>query len=257
MFASCLPDVLAVADACIVECDARLAPLFARSFPSALIRGGRKSDDSGWLNAFPRCDFETPIGSLPRYVRGNVSAFPSRPSYLVADPARVTAWRARLHTPGKLNVGFAWSGGMLRTRQWLRSIPIEEWEDLLRLPDCRFVALQHGREADELRLLPPDVAYDVVDLCACSADLDELAAVVTALDLIVSVPNTLVHMAGALGTPAWVILPTAPEWRYSLHHDGMPWYASVRSIRRDNPRGGAAKLRDIGAALRELPRRQA
>lgn len=257
MFASCLPDVLGAADGCIVECDARLAPLFARSFPRATIHGGRKSDDPGWLGGFPRCDFEVPIGSLPRYLRRSSLEFPQCSSYLTADPARVSAWKQKWRAPGVLNVGFAWSGGALRSRQWLRSIPIEQWLDLLRLPACRFVALQHGPQADELRLLPEDVASGVIDLCACSADLDELAAIVAALDLVVSVDNALVHLAGAVGTPTWAVLPESPEWRYPRHGDRMPWYASVRLFRQDGPRNAVPALRAIREALRELPKRSA
>ncbi len=151
--------------------------------------------------------------------------------------------------PGLLNIGFAWGGGTLRSRQWLRSIPLQQWIDLLRLPQCRFFALQHGEHAQELEHFCSNERIDVTDLSHVCADIDELAAVVSALDLIVSVDNTLVHLGGALGKPTWVLLPVASESRYPREGERMPWYPSVRLFRHTGPRDATVAMRQMKREL--------
>jgi tetratricopeptide (TPR) repeat protein len=249
MFASCLPQVIEQAAGCVLECSTRLAPLFARSFPQAQVHGSDKTSDRGWLSALPACDYQVAIGSLPRHFRAHPQAFGAGAAYLVADRERVAHWRRRVAREGQLNVGIAWRGGALRTRQWLRSIPLADWTVVLRTPGVRFFALQHGEHARELDDAGRIAATALTDLSAACRDLDELAAIVCALDLIVSVDCTLVHLAGALGKAAWVLLPHAPEWRYPRAGSRMPWYGSVRLFRQRRPREWGPVLDDVAAAL--------
>jgi len=250
MFASCLPEVIAHAGGVVLECSRRLEALFARSFPGVQVHGADKDTDPGWLRRYAPCDYQVPIGSLPRHYRRSTGAFPPRPAYLVADPARVAAARARICDSAKLNIGIAWRGGALRTRQWLRSIPLSLWLPLLECSKCRFVALQHGDHAAELSDVRSRIDTDLVDLSAVSADIDELAAVVCALDLVITVDNALGHLAGALGCPVWVLLPACPEWRYPRAGEAMPWYPTMRLYRQSGPGDGEEVLRQVARALR-------
>jgi tetratricopeptide (TPR) repeat protein len=249
MFASCIPDAIACAAGCVIECNTRLASLFARSFPKARVHGGEKSDKPEWLSQLPACDYQIPIGDLPGQFRAAAASFARHEPYLVADAARIEYWRRRIPTDQRVNVGIAWRGGVLRSRQFLRSIPLAQWSSLLRMPECRFVALQHGGHSAELEQVCANQNISVDDLSGVCTDMDELAALVCALDLIISVDNTLVHLAGALGVPAWALLPAAPEWRYMRSGEQMPWYRSVRLFRQRSSREWNSVFGEVATAL--------
>jgi ADP-heptose:LPS heptosyltransferase len=118
----------------------------------------------------------------------------------------------------------------------MRSISLSDWKSLLRLTEYRFFALQHGGHSPEIARLRSEEGIELTDCSAACADIDELAAVVDELDLVITVDNTLAHLAGALGRPVWVLLPAVPEWRYPRTGESMPWYASMRLFRQSTPR---------------------
>lgn len=253
MFASCLPDVLQRAAHVVIECNTRLIRLFARSFPQAMVHGGHKDDDHAWLRALPRTDFQVAIGSLPLHFRGARSAFPAHRGYLRADAARIEFWRARFaESGGRLRVGIAWRGGSLRSRQFTRSIGLTDWQSLLAQPGVDFVSLQYGDVASEIAQVRDQHRVMVRSFGDDFADIDELAAAIAALDLVISVDTTAVHLAGALGHPVWVLLPSAPEWRYPRSGAMMPWYPSARLFRQTKPREWASVISRVGDAMQQL-----
>jgi tetratricopeptide (TPR) repeat protein len=252
MFASCIPDVFARGGQCVIECNTRLASLFARSFPTAYVHGGEKGDDPRWLSGIPRCDYQVSIGSLPRHFRNDRTSFEGRSSYLVADPVRTRHWREAIGGGDEFKVGFAWRGGTLRSRQAQRSIALDEWASLFDTPNCSFVALQHGDHRAELRSVTAANAVSIHDRCDICADIDELASLVQALDLVITVDNTLAHLAGALGRPVWVLLPSAPEWRYPRAGSEMPWYRSMSLFRRKAGRPWGDVIGEVAARLTRI-----
>ena len=232
MFASCIPDVLPLAAHCVIECNSRLAALFRRSFPAAHVHGAAKNDDKNWLQALPTIDLQTAVGSLPHHLRRTASTFPARSGYLAADAPHIANWHTQLETSAALRVGIAWRGGTLRSRQFVRSIPLSQWALLLRNQRVVFYALQYGDIAAELEALSGEAGATVQNLGTAIDDFDELAAIISALDLVISVDNTVSHLAGALGRPVWTLLPESPEWRYPRSGADMPWYPSMRLIHR-------------------------
>ncbi len=233
MFASCLPDLLARAERCVLECSPRLERLFRRSFPAASVHGAEQSaTDTAWLARLGHIDFQVAIGSLPGQFRRQWSDFPQHAGYLRADPSRVAYWRERTAALGAgLKIGIAWRGGMASTRRELRSTRLAQWLPLLSLPACHFVSLQYGDGRAEVAALAGEHALTVHHWQEAIDDSDETAALIAALDLVVSVQTATVHLAGALGRPAWVLVPAVPEWRYLQSGDAMPWYPSVRLFR--------------------------
>jgi ADP-heptose:LPS heptosyltransferase len=172
---------------------------------------------------------------------------------LVADGVRIERWRTRLAASGKrLRVGIAWRGGSLRTRRLTRSLTLEYWQPLLMQSDVDFVSLQYGPAVDDLAQLRDRHSVTVRSFGDEFADIDELAAAIAALDLVISVDNTVAHLAGALGRPVWVLLPFAPEWRYLRSGDTMPWYPSARLFRQTRPREWESVLAETAAALRQV-----
>ncbi len=251
MFASCVPDLLAVAGHCVIECNPRLAGLFARSFTPATVRGADKNEDRDWVSALPQLDYQTPIGSLPAHFRRARVDFPARGGYLMADPARIEGWRRILDTPGKpVRIGIAWRGGTLRNRQLLRSTQLADWIPVIGQREFEFVSLQYGDCKAELLELRDRHHVAVREAGDAASNLDELAAVISALDLVISVDNTVAHLAGALGQPLWVLLPFSAEWRYPHSGNATPWYPSARLFRQVQPRDWIPVMQQVAHSLR-------
>lgn len=232
MFASMLPELITQARHCVVECDPRLVATFRRSFPAATVVG----TVAGGLPASvapASIDVAIEAGSLPALLRRQASDFPRQDGYLRADPQSVARWRDRLAALGPgLTVGLAWSGGVRRTRRELRSIPLAQLLSLLGVPGCRFVSLQYTAGArEEIEALREEHGVVVHHWPEAIDDYDQTAALVCALDCVVSVCTAAVHLCGALGRPVLVLAPVGPEWRYGQSGEAMPWYRSVRIVR--------------------------
>ncbi len=226
MFSSCLPDLLGLGAQCRMSCDDRLRPLLARAFPSIQF-----IDDPARADA----EFTVSLGSLPLHFRHAVTNFPGT-AYLAPDAERVRSWRARLDGLGDgMKIGIAWQGGLLRTGRAMRSVDLEMLLPLLRAPGVHGVSLQAGNVEEELQALRRAHGVSVAHW-QDAQPLDEAAALISALDLVITVCCTTVHLAGALGQPTWVLTPYAPAWRYGLSGTQMPWYRSVRLFRQPAPR---------------------
>jgi tetratricopeptide (TPR) repeat protein len=251
MFASCLPDLIRAGARCIVECEPRLAKLYSRSFPSAVVHGqGQRAREVDWLHGFGTIDFQLACGSLPLHLRAGDDEFPKHSGYLAADPERVRNWRALLSDLGTgPKVGLSWRGGTARSRTGQRSIALEDLVRNLGPADCRFVSLQYGPVQDEIRQSNVSSVVKVHDPGSVAQDLDDLAALVCALDLTITVANTTAHLAGALGREAWVMLPHVPEWRYGLRGERVPWYPSLRLFRQSQPGDWKGVLDTIASEL--------
>jgi len=256
LFASCLPDLLQQAGHVVIEVSTRLAPLFARSFPTATVIGrDPQSPDMQWLNDIsPPLSYQIPIGSLPKHFRRSLGAFPTRTSYLQADPERVAHWRRVLGVRQRPVVGLAWRGGLMQTGRAQRSFFPAQWAEALRACKVDWVSLQYGDAASDiaeavtqglaLQTFPENILYDQ----------DEAAALTCALDAIVTVCSTQAHLTGALGRPGFVLTPFSPNWRYGATGDATPWYASLRLIRQTSPGDWREPMSAIATALANLER---
>jgi len=236
LFASCIPDVLQKAASCVLVCDPRLAPLFQCAFPEVLVM---EHTPKSPLPIIPvPVDACAAIGSLPRYFRTHWSDFPSK-AYLRPEPERVHYWRNQLDSLGSgIKVGISWRGGLVKTGRAARSLELNELLPLLHLEDAHFISLQYDECAQELLHLREEANLTVHHWPQAVHSLEETAALMCALDLIVTVCNTNVHLGGAMGAPVWVLVPANPAWRYLLTGDHVPWYGSVRLFRQSAPSVG-------------------
>jgi tetratricopeptide (TPR) repeat protein len=256
MFASCLPDAQARVGHMIVECEPRLAPLLKRAFPQASVLPTRREKDGSWLAQAPRePDRQIFSGDLPRLFRRQRGDFPDHRGYLQADPARVAHWRERLrHDLGDdvLHVGISWLGGTDRTLQQRRTVLPHAWVPILQTRGCRFVNLQYGDSEAGRQELEAATGVPVTHYSEAIEDYDETAALVTALDLVVSVCTAIIHLSGALGRPVWILTPKVPEWRYTAHDSVLPWYPSTRLFRQNRPGEWGPICLEVAQSLRLL-----
>jgi tetratricopeptide (TPR) repeat protein len=251
MFASMLPDLLAAGAKCVVECAGRLASLLGRSFPQAeilAVQPGRLPEG--------RIDYYCPMSSLGEFLRNDLAQFPAHDGYLVPDPQRRERWRARLEALGPgLKVGISWRGGTDRTERGARSTRLTDWAPVLSVPGARFVSVQYGDCLADLEALRQAGGPALPHWPQAGSDMEECAALLSELDLLVSVTTTAIHMAGALSRPAWVLVPSLAGWRYLKEGERLPWYpASLRMIRQEPGEEWALVLRRVGAQLQALRR---
>jgi Tfp pilus assembly protein PilF len=243
MFASMLPDLMRDISVCRLLCRAPLRGLFARSFPQAELL----TDEQAAALPAGAASCAVAIGSLGGLYRRVRGAFPAHQGYLTADSARVAHWRTRLKAAGPgPYVGIAWRGGLPKTGRALRSLVPAMLEPLLRAVPVSWVSLQHDAGQDELRAFPAIQRWE-----AELALPEDLAALVCSLDLVITVCSTVVHLAGALGRPTWVLTPQAPAWRYQLEGQTLPWYPSARLFRQSTAGDWPSVITAAAAALRQ------
>lgn len=254
MFASCFRELMTLAGHCVFESSKRLVSLFERSFPGATILSRDKSRMPDW-SKLPKIDLHIAAGSVPRLLRSAPQDFPSHEGYVAADASRVQHWRARLDATGPgIKVGLAWTGGLPGTLRASRSYPLEALRPLLSSPGASFIGLEFldcGAEVEAFnRAGGPRLHW----WPEAVKTLDETAALLSGLDLVISVTTTTAHLAGALGRPTWVLVPAVPTWRYQWQGERMPWYPSMRILRAREPGGAGAPIEEARSRLVQLPR---
>jgi len=250
MFASFVPAAVATGWRCIVECDRRLVPLYARSFPRAIVVPRLNPPDPAGLAA--EVTAQVAVGSLPYFLRGKAPTGAAAQSYLRPDAQRRGELRARYAAArsGPL-IGISWRSGN-KDVGTLRSAALERWGPIFALPGVRFVNLQYGDCRVDLAAARAVHGIDILhdESVDPLADLDAFAAQIAALDFVVSIDNSTVHFAGALGIPTLTLLTTAAEWRWGAAGETTYWYRDMRLFRQRARGDWTAPLAAAAADLR-------
>jgi Flp pilus assembly protein TadD len=241
-FARYLPMAMERCGAVVLECAPQLAGLLRAAFPGARIvaRG----------DALPAFDAHLPLMSLPRIFGTTPASVPWSGPYLKPDASRVAAWRRELSPAARRRVGLAWAGSPRYWDDRKRSIALAALAPLAALEGVALYSLQWGTGTEQLATLPEGMR--VTDFGDRIRDLGEAAALVAALDLVVSVDSSTTHLAGAMGVPAWLLLAHAPDWRWLLDRADSPWYPSVRIFRQASDRRWEGVVARAAAELRLL-----
>jgi len=225
MFGTILPDIMRDCKV-ILDAHPRLADMFRRSFPHIDVYGTRKD---GWLDWGKRYQLDAKIllGSLPKFYRHGVSDFPKKP-YLIVDPALDTRYAEKLASMGdKPKIGISWRGGIKQTGSNHRYIPLEQWLDILKL-DCDFISLQYDKGiTGDVEKFNTDNNVKIHHWPEMLENYEHTAALVNNLDLVISVPQSVVHLAGVLGTLTWQLVPIKTLWQAGVYGQDMPWYDCV------------------------------
>ena len=208
----------------------------------------------------PPYDVEAPLMSLPRILGTRLDTIPTEVPYLSAAPDQIARW-AEVIGPRDARgprIGLVWAGGTGFWRDRERSIPVELLAPLvaplLGIGRARWFSLQVGATtAPNIARLPRD---RLTDLAPLLTDYSETAAAMAHLDLLVSVDTSIVHLAGALAKPVWVVTPYAPGFLWLLGRDDCPWYPTMRLFRLPSPQGWAPALARVADALGEFLARQ-
>lgn len=208
------------------------------------------------IGAFPAFDIYCHISSLPLAFKTTLETIPSAVPYLPA-PAddRVREWERRLGAHGKFRVGLVWSGNAGHMNDHNRSMPLRELTKILDL-DATFVSLQKDLRDRDKEVL---ASADIVDLTQGLSDFDETSALVSCLDLVITVDTSVAHLAGGLGCPVWILLPYTPDYRWMLDREDSPWYPTARLFRQTETRAWSGVLDrvriELGALIEDWRRR--
>ncbi len=227
-----------------VACAVEVAPLLTQIHPGLHLF--QKWEDAPPYRAFAA------LSGLPRLHGTRIDNTPASIPYLRADPNKIAAWKNRLDrlTPrGFKRVGIVWAGRPTHNNDRRRSATLATFGPLFNLPRVSLVSLQKGPSADQTG------SYfgraPLINVGAEIQDYDDTMAIIENLDVVVTVDTSVGHLAAALGRPAWLLLATAPDWRWLLERSDSPWYPTVRLFRQTAHRQWSDVMQRVAAALLE------
>jgi Flp pilus assembly protein TadD len=219
-----------------------------------------------------RFDAQIAVSSLPRAFATRLDSVPASVPYLAAEPERTRKWAARIGAAG-FKIGIVWQGNPNPEVDIARSMPLAAFAPLAAIAGVRLISLQKGYGVEQLADLPAGMRVEMLgdDFDAGPDGFVDAAAVMTALDLVVTCDTSVAHLAGALGRPTWVALKRDAEWRWLRDRDDSPWYPTMRLFRQTRrgdwsdvfaamatelealvSSGGAGRTIDIPGAVGEL-----
>lgn len=234
-YAGAIQDARMDCKSIIIDTHEKLKGLFARSFICET-HGTMFDTNIDWPfdREYP-IDASVSLSQIQKFYRTDIHQFPKKP-YLVADPIRRDQWRSTFKKMGdKMKIGIAWTGGKHHTDEKTRSTTLEQLRPIFDI-DVDFISLQYKDHADEIEAFHVEHGIKIHDFpwATQTNDYDDTAAMVAELDLVVSVPTSVVHLAGGLGVPCFCIVHERPHFMFGVEGDTMPFYTSVHLFRRNH-----------------------
>ncbi len=234
IFAGLLSDIRKAGALCSVECSERLMPIFKRSFDGVEISDWGSHDETvAWAD--PPFDFQYPAFSMLKAFRPSIETLVTHAPYISSDLVLRNQLRKKYESlaQGKRIVGISW--GSTGAHGATKSIDLNAWKPILTCENVFLVNIQYGDYAREIAEISAELGVEIFvdpDVDALG-ELDPAFAQIAALDLVVSISNSNVHIAGAMGIPTWLILPRGKGllWFWFLDREDSPWYPSVRLFR--------------------------
>ncbi|MCK5361005.1 MAG: glycosyltransferase family protein, partial [Gammaproteobacteria bacterium] len=187
--------------------------------------------------------------SLPRIFNTTLESIPSKVPYVSASSVAVDSWKSRLN-PEKMNIGIVWGGNPDQVENTDRSCPLESFMPLTEIPGTEFYSLQKGEPQKQLLALS-STSSKVIDYTDELEDFADTAALVKALDLVITVDTSVAHLSGALNQPVWTMLWFAHCWRYLQVREDSPWYSSMRLFRQSSIGDWSSVIDQVAVALKE------
>jgi hypothetical protein len=198
----------------------------------------------------PAYDAHAPLLALADAFGIDASTIPANVPYLAPDRGRCAEVANTLAAyAGRRKIGLAWAGNRAHSNDFRRSIPLAKLAPLLGTPNAAWFSLQPIE--DDATAAALNAASELIRLPVRS-EFDGTAALVSQLDLVITVDTSIAHLAGALAKPVWVLLPFAADWRWQMERSDSPWYPTARLFRQPRPGDWDAVVRDVSVALAQL-----
>jgi len=198
----------------------------------------------------PAFEAHVPLIRLPRIFGTTLESVPWGGPYVHAHPRRAEEWRALVESSGsgRFKVGLVWAGNPQHWGDRRRSMTLAALAPLAQALGVAFYSLQKGEAGAQAAAPPPGLK--LVDLTARISDFSDTAALISHLDLVISVDTAVAHLVGAMGVPVWVMLAYAPEWRYHLNRSDNPWYPTMRLFRQERDGEWSGVVERVARELR-------
>ena len=225
----------------VFECHPRLMEIFKRSYPFITeFHPTRKDDHITWPLEVEPCEFKCPIGDLGKFFRRTKAAFQyaakNQSPWIKADKKLVQEYRSVLEKIGgdRRFVGVAWTGGVLRTMRWYRSVQLPELYNLANDPDVILVSLQYEDDTSAIDQFIKSTGKQMLRFPAITQhyNYEHTLALVMALDEVVTVCQSVAHLSAAAGQVTRVLVPDKPAWRYGLEGNDWYWYGENAKLYR-------------------------
>jgi tetratricopeptide (TPR) repeat protein len=200
----------------------------------------------GPTSKLPDFDLHCPLLSLPLAFETRLDTIPSATPYLSASSERVSNWNISLGLKYRPRIGLVWSGSPAHSNDHNRSIELRTLLQLLDI-DATFVSLQNDIRPDDATVLKDRSNF--LHFGDKLKDFSDTAALISNLDLVISVDTSVAHLAGALAKPVWILLPFLPDWRWLLDRDDSPWYPTARLFRQYAPGDWSGVIDHVGVEL--------
>lgn len=194
----------------------------------------------------PSFDWQVPLMTMPLAFSSMGATLPRQVPYLRAELDLVEAWRKRVGGLDGLKIGLVWAGNPKLPRDRLRSIAFAKLGPLFEVPGTSFVSLQKGDGE------PPLEGAPLADWTGEIEDFADTAALIETLDLVIGVDTSVIHLAGALGKPVWLLNRFLPDWRWGRSGDDSIWYPTLRQFRQAAPSDWDGVIARAADALTEL-----
>lgn len=252
MFSSFLKNATLPPNNCTVRIDERLIPLLSRSFPSLkFIPSNKPHHDTNF-------DCHLPIGSLGNIFFNTPEKIANLPqAYLKANPGQINLLKSKLQNPEGITCGISWSSKNAKLGG-SRSIDLERLLSAIDYQKIRFINLQYGDVSEEINEAQIKTKHSVTTIPEVNnfSDIDGLASLISACDLVITIDNSTAHLSGALGKPTWILLPANAEWRWLSNGDTSYWYHHVKLFRQRIDGDWHEPMRELGTHLKEFLLRQ-
>lgn len=266
MFAAMVPELLNRAASVVLAVPPALTRLFERSFPAAqimtarVVQGAASAVPQDWLEVVEPIDYQIPFGSLGLWLRNSRESFGNPQTYLYprADDQRRFSHYLNTLIPrsGNLRVGLAWTAALQKEGMdaWARlngqkkTLAPVLLEPLAALDHIDWVSLLDASANDQLVLIP---GLELLDMSWAIIDFADTAALIAALDLVVTVDTAVAHLAGAMGKETWLLLRWNADWRWDAQGHNMSWYSRVRVFRQTMPDDWRDPINELIGALAE------
>jgi hypothetical protein len=198
----------------------------------------------------PDFDFHCPLMSLPLAFKNRIDCVPAPVPYLHAPEAAIRSWTEKLSALPPLSIGLTWSGNARHKRDSDRSIALEKLLVAFDAPGIGLFSLQDKvRDSDSIAL---EGAKNMLDFGADLRDFSDTAALISKMDLVITVDTAVAHLAGAMGKPVWILLAAHADWRWMENREDSPWYPSARLFRQRKPGDWDGVIHRVRQALAGL-----
>jgi hypothetical protein len=173
-------------------------------------------------------DLYVPLLNLPSIFDTGIDNIPARIPYLSAKESKVAHWHDKIKTDS-FKIGIVWAGNPAHDNDHNRSCTLNNFTRLAKIKNVKLFSLQKGPGIEQINNWPEDL--ELIDLGQKFEDFTDTAAAIENMDLTISVDTSVIHLAGAMGKTAWILIPYESDWRWMLNRQDSPWYPTIELFR--------------------------